>query len=126
MLRSNFTTTVDDIDNCGTTSLMDAVRSGSTEIFDLLVQFGADITRRNKAGFNCLHIAAEVGAGNVINHLVQVYNFDVNELTDQGSISMTAIQIAKKVRTYLMLTYPYCRIYFSLFYRKINALPLNL
>lgn len=80
---------------------MDAVRSGSTAIFDLLIQFGADITRRNKAGFNCLHIAAEVGVSDVICHLVQVYDFDVNELTDQGS--MTAIEIAKKVRLYLML-----------------------
>lgn len=95
ILRSNFITTVDDVDNCGTTSLMDAVRSGSTELFDLLIQFGAKITYRNKAGFNCLHIAAEVGVSNVIFHLVEIYNLDVNALTEQGS--MTAIQIAKKV-----------------------------
>lgn len=104
ILQSNFTTTVDDVDNCGTTALHDAVRSGSTEIFDLLVRFGADILRRNKTGFNCLHMAAEVGATNVINHLVQVYNFDVNALTDQGYV--TAIQTAKKVRIDLNLILP--------------------
>lgn len=97
ILRNKFTT-VDEVDNCGTTPLMDAVRSGSTEIFDLLVQYGAIVTRSNKAGFNCLHIAAEVGVSNVILHLVQIYQFDVNALTDQGS--MTAIQIAEKVRKY--------------------------
>ncbi|KAG4067879.1 hypothetical protein HA402_010565 [Bradysia odoriphaga] len=93
LLINNFAT-VDDVDNCGTTALMDSVRSGSTEIFDLLVRFGAEITRRNTAGFNCLHIAAEVGFTNVIVHLVQQYKFDVNALTHHGH--MTAVQIAKK------------------------------
>lgn len=77
---------------------MDAVRSGSTEIFDLLIKFGADISRRNKAGFNVLHVAAEVGVSNVICHLIKLYNFDVNALTELGS--MTAIQIAEKVSLY--------------------------
>ncbi|KAJ6637022.1 Ankyrin repeat domain-containing protein 16 [Pseudolycoriella hygida] len=98
LLRSNFTTKVDDVDNCGTTPLMDSVRSGSTETFDLLVQFGADVTLLNKVGYNCLHIAAEVGLSNVILHLVRKYNFDVNGLTDQGS--MTAIQIAVKEKQF--------------------------
>lgn len=97
MLHNNFITTVDDCDNCGTTPLMDSVRSGSTEIFDLLARFGAEIMRRNKTGFNCLHIAAEVGFAKMIEHLVQNYNFDLNEMTGQGS--MTAIQIAEKVRS---------------------------
>lgn len=95
ILRNNFVTTVDDCDNCGTSPLMDSIRSGSTEIFDLLVKFGADIRRRNKVGFNCLHIAAEVGASKMICHLVQEYNFDLNELTDRGS--MSAIRIAQRV-----------------------------
>lgn len=94
LLKNNFAT-VDDIDNCGTTALMDSVRSGSTEIFDLLIKFGAEVSRRNKAGFDCLHIAAEVGFTNVIVHLVQVYNFDVSALTHHGH--MTAVQIAQKV-----------------------------
>lgn len=100
LLKSNYAN-VDDADNCGTTALMDSVRSNSIEIFNLLVKFGAEITRRNKAGFNCLHIAAEVGFTNIILHLVQVYNFDINALTHQG---LTAVQIANKVGQNMMIS----------------------
>lgn len=74
---------------------MDAVRGNSTEMIDLLVQYGATVTQCNATGYNCLHIAAEAGVTDVISHLIRKYNFDMNALTEHGS--MTAMQIAIKV-----------------------------
>lgn len=115
---------MDDIDNCGTTPLMDAVRNDSTVMFGLLVHYGAKVTQCNKLGYNCLHIAAEAGAADVIIHLMRIYNFDINALTEQGS--MTAMQIAKKVRRNGNLLYSIVGVALSIQilinFRKNNAL----
>lgn len=48
-------------DSYGDTVLHDAIAKDFAEIVELLINFGIDLSIKNKRGFNCLHHAALKG-----------------------------------------------------------------
>ncbi|KAI0231674.1 Ankyrin repeat domain-containing protein 16 [Lamellibrachia satsuma] len=72
---------VDETDCCGTTPLMDAFRSGHTDVADLLLwQQKADITKEDRLGRQCLHLAAEAGCAASVVYLSRRRGFDEGHL----------------------------------------------
>lgn len=92
-MRLNY---VNEIDNCGSTPLMDACRSGNTEVVDAIITYGGDMWATNKVGYNCLHVAAEAGATKILQHLVKRYNMPLD--TPSAETGLTPLQVAEKVR----------------------------
>jgi len=86
-------------DNCGSTPVMDAVRFGFIQILQVLLNQNEKpellLNRLNKAGQNCLHVAAEAGQCEIIRFIVQKNYVDVNSTSEQ--FGMTALHWATKV-----------------------------
>ena len=63
-------------DSCGTTPLMDAVRSMSLTACKLLIEIGADCFHTDQMGRNVLHVAAECNNIEAVDFFVNRMNFD--------------------------------------------------
>ncbi|XP_063923281.1 uncharacterized protein LOC135137527 [Zophobas morio] len=73
---------INDVDNSGQTALFAACFLGHTDIIDLLIKYGADITISDKNGKTPIHVAAERGYHRIVASLI---NFGANtDLTHQN------------------------------------------
>lgn len=85
---------VDEQDNCGSTPLMDASRSGHTNIMELLINVHqADIYKNDILGRNSLHLAAQANSLEAINYLITTCKMDPNSLSMNHE---TALHLAAK------------------------------
>lgn len=58
--------------------LFSAIRAGSSEVFQLLLDKGVDVTETNQVGESCLHIACSVQSISMVESLLQVPGIDLN------------------------------------------------
>uniref|UniRef100_H2Z4W8 Uncharacterized protein n=1 Tax=Ciona savignyi TaxID=51511 RepID=H2Z4W8_CIOSA len=93
-------------DACGSTALMDAIRSGNTASIELLIHFGESVYDVDSMGRNGLHIAAEANQCISIEHLITTYNCDINEVVrfDNGLKGQTALHLAYKTNSHNAVT----------------------
>ncbi|XP_046554157.1 ankyrin-3-like isoform X2 [Haliotis rubra] len=63
---------------CGRTPLMMAARMGDREIFELLVEGGADATPVDDDSNNILHLASKGGNLDIVNYVLSLENVDIN------------------------------------------------
>ncbi|XP_067668171.1 putative ankyrin repeat protein RF_0381 [Haliotis asinina] len=63
---------------CGRTPLMMAARNGDKEIFDLLVDVGADATLVDDDRNTILHLASEGGNLHMVEYVLEKMNVDIN------------------------------------------------
>ncbi|XP_071093035.1 serine/threonine-protein phosphatase 6 regulatory ankyrin repeat subunit C-like [Haliotis cracherodii] len=75
----------------GWTPVMRAAFQGHTEVFDLLVSKGGDISRVDAAGENILHVASSGGHVEMVKH---VLSKDVVDINGRGRRGRTAVMIA--------------------------------
>jgi TonB family protein len=71
MLSASAPAIVDDADDAGWTALMHAGSAGQDAVVRVLLDAGADVSRRNKAGETALHLAAQNGRTAVARLLLQ-------------------------------------------------------
>lgn len=76
----------------GTTALHVAAMKGFTEIVQILINYGADVSATTKEGDNVLHLALIEGKGEVVKSLLERHFFpriNVNQENSNGSTPLT-------------------------------------
>ena len=61
---------------------------GNLEIFNKLMENGADISTTNSSGLNALHLAAQSNFPNIIIFLIEKYGFDINSKDNKGNTAL--------------------------------------
>ena len=74
--------------NKGYNALLYSAFRGNLEIFNKLMENGADISASNSSGLNALHLAAQGNFPNIIIFLIQKYNFDINSKDNKGNTAL--------------------------------------
>ena len=62
----------------GYNALLYSAFRGNLEIFNKLMENGADISITNSSGLNVLHLAAQGNYPNIIIFAIEKYKFDIN------------------------------------------------
>ena len=74
--------------NKGYNALLYSAFRGNLEIFNKLMENGADISTTNSSGLNPLHLAAQGNFPNIIIILIEKYNFDINSRDNKGNTAL--------------------------------------
>ncbi|XP_046335601.2 serine/threonine-protein phosphatase 6 regulatory ankyrin repeat subunit A-like [Haliotis rufescens] len=77
--------------NDGWTPLMAAAAAGHQEVFQMLVEAGADVTVKDAANDNCLMLASMGGNAVIVQELLQMKTFEIN---GRGGKGWTAVMFA--------------------------------
>ena len=72
----------------GYNALLYSAFRGNLEIFNKLMENGADITTTNSSGLNALHLAAQSNFPNIIIFLIEKYGFDINSKDNKGNTAL--------------------------------------
>lgn len=73
-------------DSCLNLPIMDTVRAGSVEILELLTERNPlSIYQKDILSRNTLHIAAETGNGNIVQHLIEYHGMKANDNSSSTS-----------------------------------------
>lgn len=72
----------------GYNSLLYSAFRGNLEIFNKLMENGADISSTNSSGLNVLHLAAQGNYPNIIVFLIEKYKFDINSRDNKGNSAL--------------------------------------
>ena len=74
--------------NKGYNALLYSAFRGNLEIFDTLMELGADATIANSSGLNSLHLASQGDYPNIIVYLIEKYGLDVNSKDHKGNTAL--------------------------------------
>ena len=74
--------------NKGYNALLYSAFRGNLEIFNKLMENGADISTTNSSGLNALHLAAQGNFPNIIIFLIEKYEFDINSRDNKGNSAL--------------------------------------
>ena len=72
----------------GYNALLYSAFRGNLEIFDKLMENGADINSTNSFGLNSLHLAAQGNFPNIIVYLIEKYHFNINLKDKNGNSAL--------------------------------------
>jgi ankyrin repeat protein len=72
----------------GYNALLYSAFRGNLEIFNKLMENGADISSTNSSGLNALHLAAQGNFPNIIIFLIEKYGFDINSKDNKGNTAL--------------------------------------
>lgn len=72
----------------GYNALLYSAFRGNLQIFNKLMENGADISSTNSSGLNVLHLAAQGNFPNIIIFLVEKYGFDINSKDNKGNSAL--------------------------------------
>ena len=72
----------------GYNALLYSAFRGNLEIFNKLMENGADISTTNSSGLNALHLAAQSNFPNIIVFLIEKYGFDINSKDNKGNTAL--------------------------------------
>ena len=75
-------------DNLGATTLLYAAGTGNLSAFRILLDEGASVTERDDRGRSALIYASRLGYANVVAHLLETHNVDVDGRTLDGSTAL--------------------------------------
>lgn len=76
-----------DVDSCGNTALMEAVRSGHLDCVHLFLKKTPDVLKHSDSmGRMTIHLAAEAGKEKIVHSLIQEYEVDVDTLSEKGML----------------------------------------
>ncbi|XP_046564994.1 putative ankyrin repeat protein RF_0381 [Haliotis rubra] len=76
---------VDSSDRYGRTAVMEAVKQGYEQVFDILVGYGCDISHIDNDGNNVLHVACRGGHVAMVEHVLSQTNVDINSRGKDGA-----------------------------------------
>lgn len=85
---SEFLSYINQKNNKGYNALLYSAFRGNLEIFQKLMENGADISATNSSGLNPLHLAAQGNYPNIIIFLIEKYNFDINSKDNKGNTAL--------------------------------------
>ena len=74
--------------NKGYNALLYSAFRGNLEIFNKLMENGADISTTNSSGLNALHLASQGNYPNIIIFLIEKYGFDINSKDNKGNSAL--------------------------------------
>ena len=74
--------------NKGYNALLYSAFRGNLEIFNKLMENGADILTTNSSGLNALHLASQGNYPNIIIFLIEKYKFDINSKDNKGNSAL--------------------------------------
>ena len=74
--------------NKGYNALLYSAFRGNLEIFNKLMENGADVSTTNSSGLNALHLAAQGNFPNIIIFLIEKYEFDINSRDNKGNSAL--------------------------------------
>ena len=72
----------------GYNALLYSAFRGNLEIFNKLMEIGADISLTNSSGLNVLHLASQGNYPNIIVFLIEKYFLDINSRDNQGNTAL--------------------------------------
>ena len=72
----------------GYNALLYSAFRGNLEIFNKLMESGADISITNASGLNALHLASQGNYPNMIVYLIEKYGLDVNSKDNKGNTAL--------------------------------------
>ena len=72
----------------GYNALLYSAFRGNLEIFNKLMENGANISTTNSSGLNALHLAAQGNFPNIIVFLIEKYGFDINSKDNKGNTAL--------------------------------------
>ena len=72
----------------GYNALLYSAFRGNLEIFNKLMDNGADVSTTNSSGLNALHLAAQGNFPNIIIFLIEKYGFDINSKDNKGNSAL--------------------------------------
>ena len=72
----------------GYNALLYSAFRGNLEIFNKLMEIGADISLTNSSGLNVLHLASQGNFPNIIVFLIEKYFVDINSRDNQGNTAL--------------------------------------
>ena len=72
----------------GYNALLYSAFRGNLQIFNKLMENGADISSTNSSGLNVLHLAAQGNFPNIIIFLVEKFGFDINSKDNKGNSAL--------------------------------------
>ena len=86
--EADFSNYINQKNTRGYNALLYAAFRGNLEIFNKLMEVGADPTITNSSGLNALHLASQGNYPNMIVILVEKYNLDVNSKDNKGNTAL--------------------------------------
>lgn len=87
ILLSRGSYSTDEVDACGNTPLLEALRMGHRNIAELLImEHNASVYTKDKTGRMGIHVAAEAGQGEMVKFLLESHGVDVNLLSETGEL----------------------------------------
>ena len=89
----------------GYNALLYSAFRGNLEIFNKLMENGADISITNSSGLNALHLAAQGNFPNIIIFLIEKYGFDINSKDNKGNSALHWAVYSNSVQTVDYLIY---------------------
>ena len=102
LILQNFNAANMKTDSCGNLAIMDSVRAGSIEILDFLANLSpGSINQKDILSRNCLHVAAESGQDNIVQHLIQNHGMASN---DNSSLTTPLHWAAKEGQAKVIVT----------------------
>ena len=72
----------------GYNALLYSAFRGNSEIFNKLMEDGADISTTNSSGLNALHLTSQGNFPNIIIFLIEKYGFDINSKDNKGNSAL--------------------------------------
>ena len=85
---SDFSNYINQKNTKGYNALLYSAFRGNLEIFNKLMEVGADPTLTNSSGLNALHLASQGNYPNMIVILVEKYNLDINSRDNKGNSAL--------------------------------------
>ena len=85
---SDFINYINQKNSKGYNALLYAAFRGNLEIFNKLMESGADVTITNASGINALHLAAQGNYPNMIVYLIEKYSLDINSRDNKGNTAL--------------------------------------
>ena len=122
LLNKNANTELTDID--GNTALLYAFKSKNLEIIKLLLEHGSNIEHANFDGETCFGISIQLFDKDILNFLIDEYNFDINFIDENGKniLHLFITQYISKTLNYLIDPVDFIKFLID---KKININLLN-
>ena len=99
----------------GCTTLHMAAHIGNVDIFNLLIEYGADIhDKMNDHNFTVMHVAACEGNVNMLRLLIERYECDVNPINKRNITPLALAQYKNHTKAIALLIQHDARVYRSM------------